>query len=239
METATYTTLARQNGLLREMQIIANNIANSSTTGFRQEGMIFSEFVVSSDAGDHVAMPGSHIGVSSLDQGEIQNTGGPLDFAIEGDGYFLVQTPDGDRLTRAGSFSSTTEGELVTHDGHPVLDVGGAPVFLPANVRELVVGEDGTVSANGDALGQLGVFSPIDPLSLEREGGIFFRADAGWEPVEDPKIRQGYVENSNVNQVLQISRMIEVQRAYELGQSFLEREDDRVRSAIKAIGGQG
>ena len=239
METASYTTLARQTGLMREMQIIANNIANSSTTGFRQEGIIFSEYIVQGNQGDHIAMPASRIGNSSFAQGELEHTGGSLDLAVEGDGFFLVATPNGDRLTRAGSFSATAEGELVTHDGYAVLDTGGAPVFLPNNIMNLSVAADGTISAYGRELGQIGVFDPIDSMSMEREGGVFFKSDAGWEPVESPTIKQGYVENSNVNQVLQISRMIEVQRAYEIGQSFLEREDERVRSAVKTIIGQG
>lgn len=239
METASYTTLARQTGLVREMQIISNNIANASTTGFRQEGIIFSEFVMKSDQGDYVAMPGSRIGNSSYVQGGLKHTGGPLDFAIEGDGFFLVATPDGERLTRAGSFSASAAGELVTHDGYPVLDDGGAPVFLPQNLTDLSVAQDGTISANGQIAGQIGIVTPVDRASMEREGGVFFKADAGWDPMEAPMVKQGYVENSNVNQILQVARMIEVQRAYEMGQSFLEREDDRIRKATDTILGQG
>ncbi len=239
MEAATYTALARQTGLMREMQIIANNMANSSTTGFRQEGIIFSEYVMESNQGDYVAMPASRIGNSLYAQGEFKHTGGALDLAIEGDGFFLIETPEGERLSRAGSFSATAAGELVTHDGYPVLDTGGAPVFLPGNVMDLQVAADGTVSADGQPVGQIGVFAPVDQARMVREGGVVFRADEGWDPVENPMIKQGYVEDSNVNQVLQIARMIEVQRAYETGQKFLEREDERIRSAVKTIIGQG
>ena len=234
METATYTALSRQSALMREMRLIANNIANANTTGFRQEGMIFSEFVQRADEGASVAMATGRIGLTSFAQGTLQQTGGTFDFAIEGDGFFMIQTPDGERLTRAGAFSPSAEGTLVTPDGYPVLDAGGAPLFVPPN-GELAAAADGTISADGRPIGQIGVVRPLDPQAMIREGGVMFRADAGFEPVDTPRVMQGFVEASNVDPILQVARMIDVQRAYELSQSFIEREDERIGKAIDSL----
>lgn len=235
METAGYTALSRQSGLMREMQVIANNIANANTTGFRQQGVIFSEYVTEGDGMAAVAMSSARVKNTSFVQGTLEQTGGAFDMAIEGEGFFLVQAPEGPRLTRAGAFSPSAEGTLVTSDGYPVLDAGGAPVFLPANASGIAVARDGTISTDGRAIGQVGVVRPIDPLQMVRQGGVMFDSQAGFEPVDTPRVMQGFVEASNVDPILQISRMVEVQRAYELGQSFMEREDERIRSALKAF----
>ena len=234
MENAGYTTLSRQSGLAREMQIVANNIANSATTGFRAEGLIFSEYVKPVDRGASLSMGQGNVRNTSFEQGALTQTGGTFDFAIEGDGYFLIETPSGERLTRAGAFSPSAEGELVTYDGFRVLDAGGAPLFVPPGAN-IAVSADGTLSADGAPLGQMGLVRPIDASDMEREDGVMFRTEAGHEPAIGARVLQGSVENSNVNAVSELARMIEVQRAYELGQSFLESEDERVRAAIKSL----
>lgn len=235
MENAGYTTLTRQSGLIREMQVVANNIANAATTGFRQEGLVFSEHVTAIDGAPSLSMAGATVRNTSMLQGALTQTGGQLDFAIEGDGFFLIETPNGERLTRAGSFSSSAEGDMVTYDGYRVLDAGGAPVFIPPDATDLSVSSDGTVSSNGKPLTQIGLYQPTDPLGMVREDGVMFRADAGVEPVETGSIVQGFLESSNVSSIDQVTRMIEVQRAYELGQSFLDSENERIRNALKTM----
>ncbi|WP_417523436.1 flagellar hook-basal body complex protein [Marinovum sp.] len=235
MENATYTTLTRQTGLMREMQVVANNIANAATTGFRAENMIFSEHVVGIENGPSISMASGNIGAASDMQGALTSTGGRFDFAIEGAGYFLVQTPAGERLTRAGNFSPNGQGDLVTKDGYPVLDAGGAPIFIPPDASDLGIGSDGTLSSNGRPLAQLGVVMPTDGQDLIREDGVMFAAEAGFEPVENPKVLQGFLENANVDPIRQIARMIEVQRAYEMGQNFLDAENERIRTAMQTF----
>ncbi|MBK0325742.1 flagellar hook-basal body complex protein [Rhodobacteraceae bacterium F11138] len=235
MDAAGYVTLSRQSGLMREMRIVANNIANAATTGYRQEGLIFSEFVKSAPDQSSLSMSQSRVRNTSMAQGALTQTNGAFDFAIEGDGFFMVETPAGERLTRAGNFSANADGDLVTMDGHRVLDAGGAPVFVPPGVAGISVAADGTLSADGQLLGQIGLFQPVEALRLVREDGVMFRADAGVDPAENATILQGFVEGSNVNPILQVSRMIEVQRAYEMGQSFLETEDQRIRNAVKTL----
>ncbi len=237
MENATYTALTRQSGLMREMSVIANNIANASTTGYRTESVIFSEHVKSLEHNqESISMATASVRNTISIQGSHTLTGGTFDLAIEGDGFFLIDTPQGQRLTRAGHFTPNGEGDLVTPDGYPVLDAGGAPVFIPQGVDNIGIAPDGTLSADGQPVAQVGLVIPNDPTEMTREGGTMFRADAGYEEATEGRMMQGFLEESNVDSVLQITRMIEVQRAYELGQSFLEKEDQRLRSAVEALG---
>ena len=234
MENTGYITLTRQSGLAREMQVVANNIANAATTGFRAEGVIFSEYVQPVERGKSLSMGQGNVRNTSFEQGGLASTGGTYDLAIEGDGYFLIQTPAGERLSRAGAFTPNAEGELVTYDGYRVLDAGGAPLFVPPGAS-IAISADGTLSADGNPLGQIGLVKPTDAKDMIREDGVMFRADSGYEPADEARVLQGFVENSNVNAIGQLARMIEVQRAYEMGQSFLQREDERVRAAMKAL----
>jgi flagellar basal-body rod protein FlgF len=237
MDNAAYTTLTRQTGLLREMTVVANNIANLSTTGFRTEGVIFAEHVRAvSDGTDSLSMAHAVGRSISSQQGALHQTGGQFDFAIEGDGFFLVRTPQGDALTRAGSFLRNPVGELVTADGNLLLDGGGVPVFVPPDARSVTLAQDGTLSADGQPLAVIGLWQPQDPTDLGRRAGVMFDAPGGIEPADTSRILQGFLEGSNVDPVTQIARMIEVQRAYELGQSFLDAEDRRVRDFLRTAG---
>lgn len=235
MDSASYTTISRQTGLWREMNVIANNIANSATTGYRQEGLIFSEYVAASPDGRSLSMGNANVRQTSFEQGTLTKTGGTLDFAIEGDGFFLIETPAGSRLTRAGSFSANANGDLVTPDGLRVLDAGGAPLFVPPDAGPISVAADGTISADGRLLGQIGLVRPTEPSAMTREDGVLFAADSGTQPAENARIVQGFLEGSNVDPVLSIARMIEVQRAYEMGQSFLDSENKRVKDALQSF----
>lgn len=235
MENTGYTTITRQSGLMKEMRVVANNIANAATSGFRQEGVIFSEYVQSIDNAPSLSMGQADARQTSFAQGTVTQTGGMFDFAIEGDGFFLVETPRGERLTRAGSFSPNADGDLVTPDGYRVLDAGGAPVFIPPGAADVSVASDGTISSEGNPVGQIGLVQPVNPQQMAREDGVMFRADEGYEAAETGSILQRFVESSNVNPILQLTRMIEVQRAYELGASFLEAEDERVQKAMRAL----
>lgn len=234
MESAGYVTLSRQSGLMNEMRIVANNIANAATTGYRQEGLVFSEYVQSAPNQPSLSMTRAQVRNTSMEAGALTKTDGRFDFAIEGDGFFLIETPAGERLTRAGSFAPNADGDLVTMNGHRVLDAGGAPVFVPVGT-DISVASDGTVSADGQPLGQIGLVRPTDPLDMIREDGVMFRTDGGVEPAGQARLLQGFLEGSNVNPILQVSRMIEIQRAYEMGQSFLETEDQRIRNAVKSL----
>lgn len=235
MENASYTALTRQSGLMREMSVIANNIANANTTGYRQEGLVFSEVVQKVEGGPSLSMATARARATSLQSGTMTQTGGPLDLAIDGDGFFLIQTPNGERLSRAGHFMPNAQGDLVTPDGHAVLDAGGAPLFVPQNASIISIAPDGTISADGQLLGQVGIVTPSAGTQIIRDDGVHFRADGPIEPSFNARVRQGFLEGSNVDPMTQIARMIEVQRAYEMGQSFAESENERIRNAMRTI----
>ncbi|MEM6637760.1 MAG: flagellar hook-basal body complex protein [Pseudomonadota bacterium] len=236
MDNAVYATLGRQTSLMSEMQTVANNLANASTTGYRSEGLIFAEHVnaIDSPAGS-LSMGHATAYATSLTQGGLAETGGTYDLAIEGSGFFMLQTPDGQRLTRAGAFSPDADGFLAAPDGALLLDAGAAPLVVPADAQSIDIAADGTVSADGEPLAQVGLFQPVDQTTLRREDGVRFGAGA-IEAAEDGRILQGFVERSNVDPVGQVARMIEIQRSYEMGQSFLEREDERIKTVIQTLG---
>jgi flagellar basal-body rod protein FlgF len=237
MDSIGYVALTRQSGLHREMQVVAHNIANLSTAGFRREGVVFSEHVAALGRDEpDLAMAHAHGRSIDMTQGELSRTGATFDFAIQGEGFFTLETPRGERLTRAGSFTPNEAGELVSTDGYRLLDAGGSPIFVPAQARDIALAQDGTLSADGLALAQIGVVRPMALETLIREGGALFATDEGTEPLEAPVVLQGFIEASNVSPVMEIARMIEVQRAYELGQTFLQREDDRVRNVLQTLG---
>lgn len=236
MDNAIYTALTRQSGLMKEMQAVANNIANVNTTGFRREGVIFAEHLSALDGQrETLSMAHARGRLVDLRQGVLTQTGGSFDLAIEGDGFFMVETPAGNRLTRAGAFLPSPEGVLMSSEGHRLLDEGQAPIIVPDGAADIAVGPDGTLSTNGLPFGRVGVFSAPDAMELTHDGGTVFAFETDPEALENPNIRQGFLEESNVNPVFEITRMIEVQRSYELGQSLLEREDQRIRSVITAM----
>ena len=237
MDNASYVTLTRMSGLRREMDMVAHNIANTATVGFKREGMVFSEFVVGTERHEpSLSMALGNTRQTYQRQGAFSQTGGTFDLAIEGEGYFQLETPQGARLTRAGVFAPNEAGELVNMDGHRVLDLGGAPIFVPPDARTISVARDGTFSADGAPFAQVGLVRPVDPVTLSRAAGTLFVVEGAVEPIDAPMILQGFVEESNVDPIIELARMIEVQRAYERGQKLLETEDERIRSVVQTLG---
>lgn len=236
MSNPAYITLSRQTALVRELTGLANNVANATTTGFRGEGAVFSEYMMRAGEVDRgVSM--SRLAGQYFDtrEGDLVRTESPFDFAISGGGYFVVETPAGQRLTRAGSFSVSAEGVLQTADGYRVAGDGGAPIAIPDNVGNIVAAADGALSADGRLLGKLWVVS-TDPMKMSREGDALLKPSAALETLQQPSVRQGYLESSNVEPVRAISRLIEVQRAFEFGQELLSAEDQRIRKSIETMG---
>ena len=237
MTNIAFAALSRQTAISRELDSIANNVANASTSGYRRDAFIFSEYVQELES--RPSMSQTRIGGRLLDlkNGEMTNTGAPLDVAIAGEGFFRIETAAGTLLTRAGAFSLNAEGVLVALDGSPVGGEGGAEIVAPADAGAIAIAEDGTVSADGAPLGRIEIVS-ADPTTLARAGETRFRPEAGFEAVPAPRMRQGFIEASNVNPVLEIARLIEVQRSFEIGQQVLSDENDRARRAIESLGGQ-
>ena len=169
MDNASYVGLTRNSGLLRELSTIANNIANTSTNGYRREGAVFAEHVKSLE-GPNPSLSIATMGHRFIDlsEGDVIKTENPLDFAIQGEGFFLIQTPQGERLTRDGAFSPNAEGELVTSTGSQVLDDAGGAIVIPPEATNITTSTDGFIFADGQAIGRIGVVT-ADPAYLVRD----------------------------------------------------------------------
>lgn len=242
MNNAIYTMVNRQSGLMREMSVVANNIANAGTTGFKSEHGVFAEHIARLQTGGIVAAGGPDTSLSmgqlaahatDFSEGGLDPTGNALDLAINGEGFFQVDTDQGVRLTRAGHFMISADNQLIDAMGNQVLNNGGGPIAIPPEAAELQIGADGTISADGVQIAQIGVVS-APPLTLQREGSNYWSSPAA-APVENPVIASGYLESSNVDPVLEMARMIEVQRHYDAGQSIVDLEDERIRGVARTV----
>ncbi len=241
MDNASYVNLSRQSGLMKELNTIANNIANANTVGYKKEGAIFSEYVAAvgspgaADTARHSLSMGRLAAHSSnFSDGEMRSTGGSLDVAIQGEGFFLVDVDGQTQLTRAGHFMTNADGLLINPDGHAVLDAGEGQIQIPLEADKIIISPDGSLSAGGIELGRLGLVT-ANETELSRAGGNNWISNGGFEPLETGTILQGYLEDSNVEPVSEIARMIEVQRHYDAGQKLLEMEDERIKQTITTI----
>lgn len=234
-DTIAYLALNRQIGLSREMNSIAANVANVSTTGYRREGLVFAEFVRGTAGGPGLSMADLRGRFASARAGEVTLTGGRLDVAISGEGFFTIRSGDEVLLTRAGAFLTGPNGILLNPDGAEVLDDGGAAIFIPPDAGELSIAPDGSISDRGVALGRIGVVT-APPETLSRAGATAFRTSGAVAPVAQPGLLKGALESSNVDPVSEIARMIEVNRAYERAQGLIEDADRRVRDTLSRLG---
>jgi flagellar basal-body rod protein FlgF len=244
METPTYVALSRQTALLRQMDTVANNLANMVTPGFKEEVEIFTTVPIRSQtfgAPQKLAYVQDFATARDFSAGPMTPTGNDLDMAIQGNGFFVVQTPNGPRYTRLGHFTLNAAGQLVTKAGYPVLS-GGAPITINPDDGPVQVASDGTVSADrtqqGNAqvvYGKLDVVDFDDRNQLKPEEGTLFNTDAAPIQVAQPAIAQRMLEQSNVQPVKELTNMIWVQRNYESVQKFLDGEDDRMRRAVNYI----
>ncbi|MCI4666372.1 MAG: flagellar hook-basal body complex protein [Neomegalonema sp.] len=237
MDNAGYVLLTRQSGLMDQLDVLATNIANTDTTGYRREATVFSEYIKTTESKlGSVSMATLRTRYADMTQGVLQKTGSKLDVAIEGEGFFRVRTPDGERLTRAGSFTIATDRSLVTLDGHQVLDDGGAAITIPPDAADIKIGIDGTLSAKAGQIGKLALVTVEDTASLRRADSKLLIANTPLRQAEGARVSQGFLESSNVNPLLEITQLIEVQRAYELGQSLIDTEAKRIEQAVRTLG---
>jgi flagellar basal-body rod protein FlgF len=238
MDNAIYTVLNRQSGLMREFSTVANNIANSGTTGFKAEKGVLSEFIAAleggeSQLGSSLSMGSLRAHATDLSQGGLTQTGSPLDIAINGDGFFQFETTNGVLLGRAGHLMLDLQGQLIDSQGSFILDEGQGRITVPLDASDIKISGEGTLSADGVEIGRIGVVG-ADSLTLTRQGNNYWQGDQTGA-LEDVPIASGFLESSNVDPVLQMARMIEVQRHYDAGQSLLDLEDQRIRNVSQTI----
>ena len=243
MENASFIALSMQSALLRKMDVIANNLANMNTTGFKGEKTMFIEHLLQSKGGDSffgrkLSYVRDIATMLDMSDGPVKETGNPLDIAINGEGFFVVQTGQGERYTRNGRFQLDVEGQLVTQNGDPVLADGGQPLFFGPTDVTIEIARDGTVSTENGTLGRLRVVRFENEQEMQKTGGTLFSTDTTRFPPEDveqPVVMQGVLESSNVKAILELSAMIKVQRAYDGVRTFIEKEDERMRSMVREM----
>jgi len=222
------------------MAVTANNIANVNTVGFHSENPIFEKFMVNDRTREKMAFTQDVGTWRDTETGPLQQTGNMLDLAIQGEGYFTVETPLGERYTRAGQFQVLGDGTLVTPQGYPVLDDAGQRITLDEDAREVVIGEAGNISVNGEEIGNLGIAQFDNPQLLEHLAGTLYRSDIPPRPPTEGSVRvvQGAVENSNVKPVLQLTHMISVSRAVGSTAKMIETMYDLERRTSNALARQ-
>lgn len=252
MENIGLVGLSRQVALRRELDVIANNLANLNTTGFKQDDVVFQEYLMPTAREDsfqrgadrRLSFVWDRATATNMSQGPMEATGNVLDIGISGPGMFVVQAPEGERYTRAGSFELNSRNQLVTKQGHLVLGEAG-PIVFEQNDVGITIGRDGTISARDGTMdgpsqvrGRLRLVDSTRAGGFEKVGDNLYALTAGAEarPVEARDLRQGFVEKSNVAPVLALTRMIEVTRAYQSLASSLDRHDQLRRDAIRSLG---
>lgn len=239
MQEAIYVMLSSQVSRERQLTMVANNIANTNTAGFRAEGTSF-ESVLSRTGRVPVAFAGSGKVFITREPGPMTPTGNPLDIAVKGDGWLAVQTPTGVRYSRDGRLSMTDMGDLTTVNGLPVLDDGGAPLAVNPLGGEVAIAPDGTVSQDGEIVGVIGLFQIAPGADLHRamDGSVAVDANVV-EPVGDfvnAGVMQGYVEGSNVSPVVEMTRLIDGQRSFEYAASATNSLSNELQQVIRDLG---
>ena len=238
MDNTINIALSRLAVQQRAMEVVAGNLANTSTPGFRAERMVFADWLDSQPgnalpAGDRkLAFTQMRATYREQTEGSITTTNNPLDLALTGNGFFTVQTANGTRLTRAGRFSLQGDGTIADEGGNPLLDTNGQPMRISPADTVLTVKGDGSLSSENGPLGQIAVVTPNDPNRITAEGGRLFRADVPTTPVTRPKVIQGALEESNVQPITEITRMISTERDFQYVAQFVEAEGLRKQTAI-------
>ncbi|RJF87110.1 flagellar basal-body rod protein FlgF [Oleomonas cavernae] len=240
MENALYVGLSQQMVLERQMEMVANNIANLNTTAFKGERPVFQEYVMQAGQNKPVSFVLDY-GVSRDSRaGVLTPTDSPFDVAMNGDGWFSVQTPNGVRYTRNGHFTMDPDGRMVTREGYALLDDGGGEITIDQpELGTPVIGRDGTVAQGTNQIGRVGVFTFANDQQLRAAGDSLYEAPAGAAPTaanDTAQVVQGMLEGSNVQPVVEMTRMIDLQRRYQTMQNLMTSDHDLQRTAIQRLG---
>lgn len=249
MQSALYVSLSGQVAAEKRLTSVANNVANISTVGFRAEEVRFEEVLSKEAGGVSFVAPGETY--ISRNAGGLKHTGNSLDVAVQGDAFFSVMTPAGVAYTRDGRMHLNVDGQLTTAGGHQVLDGGGAPIGIGNEPGEITIGRDGAITRNNIQIGAIGIFELPAGSKLTRYGGSAVLSDvpgvaiqqtfqpgnpAGNQPGRQFGVMQGYVEDSNVNPMLEMTKMISLQRNFDSSVTTTREMEDTTMSAIRALG---
>jgi flagellar basal-body rod protein FlgF len=242
MEIATTVATSRLIAMQRAMDVTANNLANANTSGFKAGRTLFSDYLVRQPGGGAAAGGEKTIAYTQdratwrdQKEGSLTHTMNPFDVALGGQGYFTVQTANGPRLTRAGRFAPQPDGSLADMAGNKLLDTAGQPIVLASGDTTVTIAGDGTVSDAGGQIGKIGVVMPADEMRMTPEGNEKLRADVPTSPVTKPQIVQGALEDSNVQSISEITRMMDAQRNFQFVASIVQAENDRQQNTLDKL----
>lgn len=242
MQSGIYVSISSQMALERRLTTIADNMANVNTVGFRSTDVKFDEILsnTQNEMNAKVAFVSQGNDYLSTRTGQFDQTGNQLDFAIKGDAWFGIDTPAGMVLTRDGRFTMTETGELVSSQGYPVLDAGGAPIQLQRDAGPPSVGASGAIVQNGKQVASLGLYEADISQGFVRYENSGVRTAQTPQPVVDNfgvSVVQGYLEQSNVNAMSEMTQLIQVNRAFESITALMRDSENSLQEAIKTLGG--
>ena len=235
MNNTILVALSQHTALRLQMAVIANNIANSNTAGFKSERVTFATHLKDMGGGQKLAFVKESGIVRDPSDGPLMVTGNPFDLAIRGDAFFRVDTPQGERLTRGGQFRLDADGALVTANGYPVLGKNGLPLLIAPGDATITIARDGRVASESGEIGRLGLVTFDSGDELTKLGGGLYASDAEPIPSDDAEVVQGAIEASNVQPIVEMTRMIALLRSYQSAQSLAEKEDELKRRAIGTL----
>jgi flagellar basal-body rod protein FlgF len=241
MDNALLVSLSQQMAAYQSMDVIANNVANVSTPGYRREEQTFRQYIeqlppTEGDTGTQTLSFVQDAGiVRDMSEGPMRITGATYDLALHGKGFFVVQTPNGERYTRNGHFSLDTAGQIVDDAGDPLQGDGGA-ITINTDDGDIHIGTDGTLSGKNGQIAKLRVAGFANEAALAKEGGSLFSTTQTPTTATNAEIRQGSLEESNVQPVVEISKMVEVMRAYQATATMTQSQEDLLRQAIDKLG---
>ncbi|MFT8719604.1 flagellar basal-body rod protein FlgF [Acetobacter sp.] len=241
MDNPTYIALSRMDAQQRAMSVLANNLANTTTAGFKAGHLQFADYLSRTNGGNQAAGEKNDAYVQDratyrdFTQGTLQQTGNQLDIAITGAGFFSVMTSEGVRLTRNGRFQRLSDGSITDAAGNALLDRTGQPITLRPEDHTISIASDGTISTESGVAGEIGLVRVENNYTLHGEGNELFSASTPTTQMDTKELRQGMLEGSNVNSMTEMTNLVQLQRDYQITANFIDGESTRRQNAIDKI----
>lgn len=238
MDNGIYIALSKQLAQFRQMAVIANNVANVNTAGYQGDQMLFRDYLVPDANQRRNTFTQDYDTFRNTQQGKMNVTGNPLDFAIIGKGFFVVETPLGERYTRAGNFTINGQNTLVTAEGYPVMLEGNQPLQLEEDDAVIELREDGVIMVDGEERGNIQIVNFENEQLLEKVGSNMYKTEEDPTPIDVPTLAQGTLEGANVEPVLEITNMITTMRRVGITSDFIDTSYELERKAMTVLAKQ-
>ena len=235
MENTIFIGLSRQMALRRQMDVVANNMANMNTTAYKRQTVLFQEYLVDAGTDGETSYVIDYGLARDITEGRLEKTDNPFDLAITGPGYLVVETEEGPRYTRNGRLHLNEEGVLVASSGDPVLGQDGSEVVISSADGAIEIAADGTISTLLGVIGRLDLVTFENSQALQPGAAGLYSTEETPIPATDARIRQGLLERSNVEPIVEMTNMINVLRSYQSSQKLLDTDHDLIRKAIERL----